>query len=141
MNGRANGNGVRSENGRHLVESPRVTVQVASPLAEQQLEKLRERRKPRFGEDIELYPSKDGSLIGGIAVRAGDVVVDGTILRHLGDLKRRLRRVSFPSGKERYTASDVSGALRQAIADYEFELRYVDVGTILSVGDGVARLS
>lgn len=141
VNGRPNGNGVRGDNGRHVMEPPRVTVQVASPLDEQQLERLRERLKPRFGEDIELYQTKDSSLIGGIAVRAGDAVIDGTILRHLGALKRRLMRVPLPSGKERYTASDVSGALRQAIHDYEFELRYDDVGTILSVGDGVARLS
>jgi F-type H+-transporting ATPase subunit alpha len=140
-NVRANGNGINGENGRRTAEPPRVVVQVASPLDEQQLERLHEKLKPRFGEDIELCQSKDSSLIAGIAVRAGDVTVDGTILRHLGALRRRLKRVALPGGKERYTASDVSSALRQAIADYEFELRYDDVGTILSVGDGVARLS
>ena len=136
-NVRANGNGINGENGRRTAEPPRVVVQVASPLDEQQLERLHEKLKPRFGEDIELCQSKDSSLIAGIAVRAGDVTVDGTILRHLGALRRRLKRVALPGGKERYTASDVSSALRQAIADYEFELRYDDVGTILSVGDGV----
>jgi len=48
--------------------------------------------KKRLGRDISLTTRVDETLIGGAIIRAGDMVIDGTVTRHLDDLTHSLMR-------------------------------------------------
>jgi F-type H+-transporting ATPase subunit delta len=47
--------------------------------------------KERLGRDIEISAEKDPKLIGGIVVRAGDLVIDGSVRGQLHKLANELR--------------------------------------------------
>lgn len=47
--------------------------------------------KKKFGDDVELSVEKDSDLIGGLMIRAGDIVIDGSIRGKLGQLTNELQ--------------------------------------------------
>ncbi len=53
-------------------------VSSAYPLNETQCQQLVEGLKKRFGKDVTLSVKIDASLIGGVVIRAGDLVIDGS---------------------------------------------------------------
>ncbi len=65
-------------------------VTSAVPLTEAEKEVLRARLTDRFGLDLELEFAVDASLIGGVYVRVGDQVIDGTVAGRLAALRDRL---------------------------------------------------
>ena len=65
-------------------------VTSAVPLDDEQQERLAESLKQEFGREIRLQVVVDEELIGGVTVRVGDEVIDGSVLRHLGAARRHL---------------------------------------------------
>ena len=51
----------------------------AYPATEAQQSEVREALKKRLGRDIELECTTDESLLGGAIIRAGDLVIDGSV--------------------------------------------------------------
>jgi F-type H+-transporting ATPase subunit delta len=70
----------------------KVNVVSAVEMQPEQLDKLAERLKSRFGRDIELETDVDSELIGGLIVRAGDKVIDASVRGRLERLESRLMR-------------------------------------------------
>jgi len=67
-------------------------VTVASTLDADQTERLRQAVSAAFDREVELQIFVDPMLLGGVVVRVGDEVVDGSILRRLADARRQLVR-------------------------------------------------
>jgi F-type H+-transporting ATPase subunit delta len=67
-------------------------VRSARPLDDDQVAGLRASISRYFGRDIQLQVDVDPSLVGGVVVRVGDEVVDGSVVRRLADTRRRLLR-------------------------------------------------
>ncbi len=69
-----------------------VRVQVASayPLSHAHEKALQERLKAATGKKIEMRVTVDRALKGGLSVRIGDQVLDGTVLNRLKELRERL---------------------------------------------------
>jgi F-type H+-transporting ATPase subunit delta len=65
-------------------------VTSAVPLDDDQQQRLAESLRQEFGRDIRLQVVVDEELIGGLTVRVGDEVIDGSVLRHLGAARRHL---------------------------------------------------
>lgn len=65
-------------------------VKSAVPLTEAERQDLHTRLTDRFGPDLELQFDVDPSLIGGIYVRVGDQVIDGSIAGKLSALREQL---------------------------------------------------
>jgi F-type H+-transporting ATPase subunit delta len=65
-------------------------VTTASPLNEQQRERLADALRASTRRDIRLEVVVDPSLIGGLTVRIGDEVIDGSVARQLSEARRRL---------------------------------------------------
>jgi F-type H+-transporting ATPase subunit delta len=57
----------------------RATITSASPLAEDEVAKLRASLVKRFGREVQVTTAVDPALIGGAVIDAGDVVIDGSL--------------------------------------------------------------
>lgn len=64
----------------------KVQVRSAQALTATQKKSLATALKAKFGSDIEINAEKDPSLIGGVHIRAGDTVIDGSIKGRLQQL-------------------------------------------------------
>ncbi|WJW75493.1 F0F1 ATP synthase subunit delta [Thiohalobacter sp. IOR34] len=62
----------------------------ARPVSEQQKAAVLGALKARFGRDVELDCKVDESLIGGAVIRAGDLVIDGSVRGKLARLATAL---------------------------------------------------
>ncbi|MCL5055131.1 MAG: ATP synthase F1 subunit delta [Firmicutes bacterium] len=69
-----------------------VEVKTAAPLSETIQAQLRESLSRKLGKKVELIPSIDSSLIGGMAIQIGDRVLDGSLKTKLQGLKEDLLR-------------------------------------------------
>lgn len=68
----------------------RVQVSSAMPMNDEEMKRMAERLKARFGREIDLDVDVDESLIGGAVIRAGDQVIDGSVRGRLEQLGRQL---------------------------------------------------
>ncbi len=67
-------------------------VTTALPLDDEDKLRLAQRLTSIFGKPVVLKPKVDSSLIGGIIIRVGDKLIDGSIRSKLVALKRDLER-------------------------------------------------
>jgi F-type H+-transporting ATPase subunit delta len=65
-------------------------VSSAVPLTEGEREALRAKLVDRFGADLEFQFDVDPSLIGGVYLRVGDQVIDGSVVGKLAALRDHL---------------------------------------------------
>jgi F-type H+-transporting ATPase subunit delta len=64
----------------------------AFPLSDAQKQQLIDALKNRLGRDVSLVAKTDESIIGGAIVRAGDLVIDGSVSSQLDKLSNSLMR-------------------------------------------------
>jgi len=67
-------------------------VTSAMALTDDQESALKESLKKKLGSEITLTTKVDESLIGGVVIRAGDMVIDGSIQSQLASLSNALNR-------------------------------------------------
>ena len=67
-----------------------VTVVAATELSEAQTAEIAKALRERLGRDINLSTEVDEALIGGAVIRAGDVVIDGSVRSRLEGLATAL---------------------------------------------------
>jgi len=67
-----------------------VTVTSASPLSAEQEQAITAALKKRLGRNVNLSTEIDENLIGGAVIRAGDVVIDGSVRARLEGLANAL---------------------------------------------------
>ncbi len=68
-----------------------IQVTSAFPVDDAERGELAARLKAHFGADVDLTVEEDASLIGGIKVRAGDIVIDGSVRGKLERLSNDLQ--------------------------------------------------
>ena len=66
-------------------------VTSAEPLTGQQADDLRSRLVSLYGREIAIHNDIDQSLLGGVVVRVGDEIIDGSVAGRLDALRRSLR--------------------------------------------------
>lgn len=66
-------------------------VESALPLDDSQLEKLNASLEKHFGKKVKLATSVNEDLMGGILIRAGDTVIDGSVRTKLEKLASTIR--------------------------------------------------
>jgi len=65
-------------------------VRVASPLTEQQQQRLADGLVRLYGHEVHLNIVLDRQVVGGISVQVGDELIDGSVASRLAELRRRL---------------------------------------------------
>ncbi|EYT63338.1 ATP F0F1 synthase subunit delta [Dietzia sp. UCD-THP] len=66
-------------------------VTSAEPLTGQQSDDLRARLASLYGREIAIHNDVDQSLLGGVVVRVGDEIIDGSVAGRLDAMRRSLR--------------------------------------------------
>ena len=66
------------------------TVTSATKLSKQQIDDIAKALKTRLGRDVKIETEIDENLIGGAVIRAGDVVIDGSLRARLEGLATSL---------------------------------------------------
>lgn len=66
-------------------------VTSAEPLSEQQSADLRGRLTSMYGREIAIHNDVDAALLGGVVVRVGDEIIDGSVAGRIDALRRTLR--------------------------------------------------
>lgn len=66
------------------------TVEVARPLTDDQLARLRAALSRQAGRDVKVRVVVDPAVLGGVRVTLGDEVIEGTVAARLNDARRRL---------------------------------------------------
>ncbi len=69
-----------------------VTVTSASPISKQQQDTISAALRERLGRDVTIETEIDENLIGGAVIRAGDVVIDGSLRARLEGLATALTK-------------------------------------------------
>jgi F-type H+-transporting ATPase subunit delta len=77
-----------------------VSVTTAIELTKAQLDALAKRISDAVGRKAEITATVDPDLIGGLVLRARDVLVDASVKRRLQELRRALIRTPLPVGSE-----------------------------------------
>ena len=63
-----------------------VVVTSAFPLTESQEEKIAKKVEQRLGRSVRMHTKIDSELVGGVIVKAGDLVIDGSVRARLSKL-------------------------------------------------------
>jgi F-type H+-transporting ATPase subunit delta len=66
-------------------------VRSAIPLDQDQRDRLARALSKNVGKEVEVKVHVDPSVLGGLAARVGDVVIDGTVRHRLDQLKEAIR--------------------------------------------------
>lgn len=69
-----------------------VDVFTASPIASEELSMVRDRLRAALGKEAIVHPYTDASMIGGIKLRVGDRLIDGSVSTRLRQLRENLTR-------------------------------------------------
>lgn len=77
-----------------LCDAAERTVEVeavsAYPLNEKQRESIASALQKRLGKNINLSAREDATLLGGVVIHAGDLVIDGSLKGRLGQMARAM---------------------------------------------------
>jgi F-type H+-transporting ATPase subunit delta len=87
----------------------RVKVESAVPLSENQSEELRRQLRQSFQWEPILEPALDPGLLGGLVVRVGDWVYDGSVRTRLETIRSQLIENSsyeIQSGRDRFCSAN-----------------------------------
>lgn len=69
-------------------------VRTAVELSEEQKSRLSAALSAQYDRDVHLNIEVDPSVLGGMSIRVGDEEIDGTIVRRLAEIRRRIERAS-----------------------------------------------
>ena len=75
---------------RTEIEKRRAKIETAAPLAQPVSEQILSKLKQKFGEDLEAEFAVDPALLGGMRVRVGSDVWDGSVRNRLERLQQQL---------------------------------------------------
>ena len=87
----------------------RILVRSATPLSEEQLQKIKDRLQAALSIEPILTPEVDEELVGGLVVQVGDTIYDGSLRTRLQNLKLKLRERylhEIQSGRDRFGYSE-----------------------------------
>ncbi len=76
-----------------------VTAVTAVPLTAELSEQIREKVRAQTGRDAELEETVDASILGGLVLRVGDVVVDASLRTRLNEMRRSLEATPIDLAK------------------------------------------
>lgn len=75
-------------------EAIEVLLRTSYPLELELIQKIKIKLGEKFGKKINLFLELDPDLLGGVQVRIGNTIIDGSVRRRLEELKEKLMTLS-----------------------------------------------
>ena len=116
----------------------RARVRSAAPLSDAERAALREHLGRRLGRTVLLDTEVDPNLLGGFVAEVGSRVLDMSVAGQLGGPQRADHQGSGGSGMIK--AGEISEIIRRQIQEFEGETDLTEIGRVIEVGDGIARV-
>ena len=105
------------------------------PLENSVVDEIRDIIAKAFDEDEVIIETEvDESLIGGLRLQVGDTVYDGSLAHRLNVIRNSIVSETVPEG-------DVTEALRGRLGKEQSRLDSFQIGTVISLSDGICRVS
>ncbi len=112
-----------------------VTLRYVTAPTEEQLDGIKQFVAHRYGEDGVVFEMKeDPTLVSGFKLTAGNEEYDWSAKGRLAQLQQRLSTVKTASEK------GIISILKAEIEDFDLNAEFQEIGTVQSVGDGIARI-
>ena len=90
-------------------------------------------------ESCELEIVIDESIIGGFIIEIGGEQYDRSLKSRLSELKESVTSDTYNNGSA--SAEEVISIIKDDVKDFEFDTSAQEIGTVISVGDGIATIS
>ncbi len=123
-------------------ENKTLPVEITSAIAldEQTTESLGRTIGERAGRKVTLAARVDPDILGGIIIRVGNSILDASIRNRLEQLRRHVAQ-GASSGDMQINPDEITSILKSRIEGLDSgTAELTEVGTVLSVADGIARL-
>ncbi len=105
------------------------------PLEQTTVDEIRDIIAQAFDDDeVNIETDVDTSLIGGLRLQVGDTVYDGSLAHRLNVIRNSIVSEAVPEG-------DVAEALRGRLSKEQSKLDAFQVGTVITLSDGICRVS
>ena len=105
------------------------------PLEQETVDEIRDIIAQAFDDDeVNIETDVDTSLIGGLRLQVGDTVYDGSLAHRLNVIRNSIVSEAVPEG-------DVAEALRGRLSKEQSKLDAFQVGTVITLSDGICRVS
>ena len=105
------------------------------PLEQETVDEIRDIIAQAFDDDeVNIETDVDASLIGGLRLQVGDTVYDGSLAHRLNVIRNTIVSEAVPEG-------DVAEALRGRLSKEQSKLDAFQVGTVITLSDGICRVS
>ena len=105
------------------------------PLEQTTVDEIRDIIVQAFDDDeVNIETDVDTSLIGGLRLQVGDTVYDGSLAHRLNVIRNSIVSEAVPEG-------DVAEALRGRLSKEQSKLDAFQVGTVITLSDGICRVS
>ena len=105
------------------------------PLEQATVDEIRDIIAQAFDDDeVNIETDVDTSLIGGLRLQVGDTVYDGSLAHRLNVIRNSIVSEAVPEG-------DVAEALRGRLSKEQSKLDAFQVGTVITLSDGICRVS
>ena len=105
------------------------------PLEQETVDEIRDIIAQAFDDDeVNIETDVDASLIGGLRLQVGDTVYDGSLAHRLNVIRNSIVSEAVPEG-------DVAEALRGRLSKEQSKLDAFQVGTVITLSDGICRVS
>ena len=112
-----------------------ISISSAEPLSDEEMKKLTQILCETF---ISCRNEVDKDLIGGVRMRVGDTVYDGTLAHSLDRLTQDVERNTLQSDSE---TQSIAEGIREKLKAPATDVDVFQTGEVISVSDGICRVS
>lgn len=109
----------------------------AEPLSDEQKAAIQQTVVREFGKNVKTIYHIDVDVLAGFYILCEGKILDATLRTELNRMKERIKRGTTMQNQ----VQDISRTIKEEIASYEGRYEFTDAGTVLQVGDGIARVS
>lgn len=114
----------------------------AVPISNEKVEAFENKLKEQIKKDVKLINRIDASLIGGVKIFIDGRLIDMTVKKRLDDLASKLKDqisdMDAPNGPD--NPDLISKTIKDEISKHENQWEQTYYGTVIQVGDGIARV-
>ncbi len=112
-----------------------ITVSSAEPLSEEEMKRLTQIMCETF---LSCSNEVDDRVIGGIRMKVGDTVYDGTLANSLDKLSRDVEKNTRRSDKK---MQSIIEGIKEKLKTADSSIDVFQTGTVVTVADGICRVS